>query len=318
MKINLVTPAGKQSRSGNRTTALRWARILRNLGHRVAINSSDDDKSTDMMVAVHAWRSAHSIRTFSDRFPEKPLIVLLAGTDIYEFQYTNREETIDAMTRASALVGLHELVYRAIPRPLTHKLHVIYQSSLPLPFPNKPSRRWLDVCVVGHLRKVKDPLRAATAANLLPGDSRIRIIHLGKALNKSWEARAVEETKNNPRYIWRGEVTRWEVRRQYARSHAMIISSMLEGGANVISEAIVCKVPVIASHIDGNVGLLGSNYEGYYPLKDASALSVVLNRLEREPTFRELLSAQCAKRAELFTPKNETASWKRLITTIAD
>ena len=282
----------------------------------MTINSSVDDNRTDMMVAIHAWRSAHSIRTFSDRFPEKPLIVLLAGTDIYEFQYTHREETIDAMTRASALVGLHELVNQAIPQSLTHKLHVIYQSSLPLPFPNKPSRRWLDVCVVGHLRNVKDPLRAATAARLLPEDSRIRIIHLGKAVEKRWEESAFQEVKNNSRYIWRGEVKRWEVRRQYARSHAMIISSLFEGGANVISEAIVCKVPVIASHIDGNVGLLGPNYEGYYPPKDATALSGILNRLERKPSFREVLSRQCAKRAELFTPKNETACWKRLVSNI--
>ena len=82
MKISLVTPAGKQSKSGNRTTAVRWAGFLREFGHRVEISETDEDGNADMMIAVHAWRSAKSIQAFSDRFPNRPLAVLLAGTDI--------------------------------------------------------------------------------------------------------------------------------------------------------------------------------------------------------------------------------------------
>ena len=66
----------------------------------------------------------------------------------------------------------------------------------------------------------------------------------------------------NPRYIWRGDVNRTAVQRCYARSHAMVISSLMEGGANVVSEAIVAGLPVIASihdagaevNVDGETG----------------------------------------------------------------
>ena len=154
MKISLVTPAGKQSRAVNRTTVFRWARILLILLHYVVITKESDGTDADMMVAVHAWRSAESIRAFSDRHPHRPLVVLLAGTDIYEFQESHPETTHDSMDRADALLCLHDLVHRAVPARHRKKLQVIYQSSLTLPAPRAPSPRWFEVCVAGHLRDV--------------------------------------------------------------------------------------------------------------------------------------------------------------------
>ncbi len=122
MKISLVTPAGKQSRAGNRTTAVRWARILGDLGHRVTVSEADDGRAADMMVAVHAWRSADSIRRFSDAHPERPLVVLLAGTDIYRFQHSHADETLGTMELADRLVCLHERVDRDIPARFAARL----------------------------------------------------------------------------------------------------------------------------------------------------------------------------------------------------
>jgi putative glycosyltransferase (TIGR04348 family) len=313
MKISLVTPAGKQSRAGNRTTAVRWARILCDLGHRVAIAEQDTETNADMMVAVHAWRSHESIRAFSDRHPERPLVVLLAGTDIYAFQHSHPDETLDSMARADALVCLHDLVHRAIPKKFGAKLQVIHQSSPPLTTPRSPSKRTFDVCVVGHLRSEKDSLRAAWAARLAEPASKLRVIHLGKAHDAKWENDARAEVKHNPRYEWRGEVPGWAVRRQFAHSHAMVMSSVMEGGANVVSEAIVAGLPVIASDIDGNIGLLGADYEGYYPVEDTEALAAMLQRAEADPRFLKRLTAQGRKLQPLFTPKREAAAWKRLL-----
>lgn len=308
-----MTPAGKQSRAGNRTTAVRWARILRELGHRVSISESSDGAGADMMVAVHAWRSAGSIRAFSERFPDRPLIVLLAGTDVYRFQHSHPEETRDSMARATALVCLHDLVHRAIPARFAEKLHVIHQSARPLAGPRTPSQRHFDICVVGHLREEKDPLRAAYAARLLPPESRLRVIQLGKAHDADWARRAKAETEGNPRFIWKGEVTGGEVRRQFARSHAMVISSVMEGGANVVSEAVVAGLPVIASRIDGNLGLLGADYAGYFPAKDTEALAALLRRAETDSGFLARLSAQCRDRRPLFAPDRERDAWRRLL-----
>ena len=313
MKISLVTPAGKHSRAGNRRTATRWARILRELGHRVEIAEMDHGDRADMMVAVHAWRSLESIRAFSDRYPDRPLVVLLAGTDIYRFQFSHPEETHEAMARADRLICLHELVHRVVPDRFRPKLHVIFQSAEPLPSIRQPSPRWFEVCVVGHLRDEKDSLRAAFAARLVPPESRLRVVQLGKAQDDAWAGAARVEASSNLRYVWRGEVPGGTVRRQFARSHAMVISSVMEGGANVVSEAVVSDLPVIASHIDGNVGLLGPDYDGYFPAKDEKALAQVLRRAECEPAYLPHLLDQCRERRDLFRPEFEKAAWARLL-----
>lgn len=318
MKISLVTPAGKQSRAGNRTTAVRWARILQDLGHRVEISEASDGDGADIMIAIHAWRSAKSIQAFSEQHPNKPLIVLLAGTDIYSFQRSHPEDTIASMDRATRLVCLHDLVHRAIPKKFGKKLRIIRQSSAPLTTPRQPSKHWFEVCVAGHLREEKDSLRTAYAARLAPPESNLRVVHLGKAHEDIWARNARAEMAENHRFVWRGEVPGWKVRRQFARSHAMVISSIMEGGANIVSEAIVCGVPVIASDIDGNIGLLGADYEGYYAAKDEAALASLLLRAENEPAFLKTLARQCRAKKALFTQAKEKAAWKALLKEIGN
>ncbi len=317
MKISLITPANKQSRAGNRATAVRWARILEGLGHRVRYATEYDGEDADAMVAVHAWRSAGSVMRFRDRHPARPLVVALAGTDIYRFQHSHAETTLTSMAAADALVCLHDLVYRAIPRRFAAKLHVIHQSALPLPGPRTPSRRHFEICVVGHLRDEKDSLRAAYAARQLPAESRLRVVHFGKAHNAAWEKKVRAEIKRNPRYVWRGEVPGWAVRRAFGRCHAMVLSSVMEGGANVISEAVVAGLPVIASDIEGTIGLLGDDYDGYYRVGDETALAALLHRAETEPAFLKHLAAQGRKRAPLFRPARERAAWKKLMAALA-
>ena len=317
MKISLITPAGKQSRAGNRATAVRWAKILRDLGHRVEVLTENLNSNADMMIAIHAWRSLKSIKAFSDAYPDRPLIVLLAGTDIYHFQNSHPSETYESMERASALVCLHDLVWRSIPEVFRKKLKVIYQSSDPLTGPRSPSKNRFELCVVGHLRDEKDSLRPALAARLLPQNSRIRIVHLGKAHNAEWEEKVRLEASLNARFDWRGEVPRWSVRRQYQRSHAMIISSNMEGGANVLSEAIVCGLPVIASDIDGNIGLLGEDYEGYFRVRDEIDLAQTLVRAENDINFLNKLESQVIIRQKLFEPELERRKWKELIKSLS-
>lgn len=313
MNISLVTPAGRRSRTGNRTTAVRWARILRDLGHRVDVSLDDDGSGADMMVAVHAWRSAASIGAFAKTNPDQPLVVLLAGTDIYSFQHSHPRETLASLDKATAIVCLHDLVHRAIPRRYARKMRVIYQSASPLPKPRNPARRHFEVCVVGHLRVEKDSLRTAFASRLVPESSRLKVVHLGQAHTRDWARDARGEMKRNPRYHWRDDVPGWQVRRQFGRSHAMVISSVMEGGANVVSEAIAAGLPVLASDIDGNTGLLGQDYGGYYPVGDEAALADLLYRAETDPAFLRGLGTQIRKLQPKFRPSREVAAWRRLL-----
>jgi glycosyltransferase involved in cell wall biosynthesis len=143
------TPSPKQTRTGNRITALRWARLLKTLDNRVQIETAFTGQTCDLLVALHARKSHESVSTFRKTFPQKPVILALTGTDLYG----------DIHTHANA------------------------QESLEL-------------------------------------------------------------------------------------ADRLVLSSKSEGGANVISEAVMASVPVIASRIPGTVGLLGENYPGYFEFGD--------------------------------------------------
>jgi len=318
MKISLITPARKQSRTGNRTTAMRWARILRGLGHRVLVGTDYHEGPVDLMIALHAWRSAAALRAYRARHPDRPLIVGLAGTDIYRFQQSEPTVTLGSMAMADRLVGLHDLVADAIPEAMRGKLRVIYQSVSPLSRRLPPRRDAFEVLVIGHLREEKDPLRAAQAARALPASSRIRVIHLGMAHDAQWAEAAKAEMAANPRYRWRGEVPGWAVRRALARAPLMVLSSIMEGGANVVSEALAAGVPVVASAIDGSIGLLGRDYPGYFPVGDTQALAALLHRVETDGSFLETLQRHCAARAPLFTPERERDAWQALLAEVSD
>jgi putative glycosyltransferase (TIGR04348 family) len=312
MNISLITPASKRSLSGNRATAVRWARHLRDLGHRVSIAERYDGTPADLMIAIHAWRSAESIVRFRELRPGRPIVVLLAGTDVYAFQKSDPETTHRSMELADRLVGLHEFVSRDIPSRFRRKLDVIVQSAKPVAR-RAPLARAFEVCVVGHLREEKDPLRAALAARRLPADSRVRVIHVGRAHDASWAKRARAEMAANPRYVWLGEVPHWRVRRLMSRAGLMVLSSRLEGGANVVSEAIAARLPVLASRIAGNVGLLGRDYDGYYPVEDDAALARLMARAETDDRFLASLRRQCRAREPLFRPARERENWRRLV-----
>ena len=295
---------------------MRWARVLRALGHRVGVAVAYQDEPADAMVALHAWRSAAAIERFRARHPERPLIVGLAGTDIYQFLDTDPATTLRSLDLADALVGLHDLVADAIPARYHAKLHVIHQSALALPRA-APTRHRFEVCVIGHLRAEKDPFRTALAARALPPASRLRVIHLGRAHEPSWADAAHAEMAANPRYRWLGEVPGWRVRRLLARARLMVLSSVMEGGANVLSEAIVAGVPVLASAIAGSIGLLGADYPGYFPVGDTAALTRLLAQAEGSGDSLDRLARACAARAPLFTEERERAAWQALLARVA-
>ena len=150
-------------------------------------------------------------------------------------------------------------------------------------------------------------------ARRLPADSRIRVTHMGRAHSQDWAAAANAEAKENSRYVWRGEIPHWQVRREFARTRLMVISSNQEGGANVVSEAVVAGVPVLASDIAGNVGLLGADYPGYFPVGDERALAEQMLRVERDPKALGLLEKHCRALAPGFTPQREAAGLRAVL-----
>jgi putative glycosyltransferase (TIGR04348 family) len=315
MRIGIVTPAPPRSRYGNRVTALRWARILRKLGHRVSIVQDYQSEPYDLLVALHARRSYRAARWFHREHPERPLIVALTGTDLYRDLPRSRRAQ-KSLELATHIVTLQPKAEEELRPELRRKVRVIYQSAPPhpkTPARRSGSRRTFDVCVIGHLRPVKDPFRAALAARLLPASSRVRILHVGAAMTKDMAKRAQREMKVNPRYRWLGEQAGWRVRQILPSSELCVLSSKLEGGANVVSEAIVAGVPLLASRIPGSAGLLGGRYPGYFPVGDTEALARLLHRAESSPKFLMALKFHCTKLIRLFHPTREKAAWSQLL-----
>jgi glycosyltransferase involved in cell wall biosynthesis len=117
----------------------------------------------------------------------------------------------------------------------------------------------------------------------------------------------------NPRYRWLGELPRWRARRLIAGSLLMVLSSRMEGGANVLGEAAVAGVPVLSTRIPGSVGLLGADYPGYFPVGDAAALAALLRRAETDPAYLAALERGVRRAAPLFAPRSEQAAWRALL-----
>jgi putative glycosyltransferase (TIGR04348 family) len=316
MRICLVTPAPSGSRKGNRVTAERWARLLRDLGHRVNVTLEYRGQRCDLLIALHAFKSYLSIRRFREEHPHDPLILCLTGTDLYGDIHTQPKAQA-SLELATRLVVLQPLGLDELPQPLREKGRVIYQSvSMPSGGLTPPARKAdnvFEVCVMGHLRPVKDPLRTAWAARLLPASSRLRVLHIGAALSDDLAEQARQEQASNPRYRWLGERTRGQTLRLLSRCWLLVLTSQLEGGANVISEALALGVPVVSSRIAGSLGLLGADYAGYFPVGDTQALADLLLRVETDTDFYDTLCAQCAQRRPLFEPARERQSWQELL-----
>ncbi|MFN7086186.1 MAG: selenoneine biosynthesis selenosugar synthase SenB [Burkholderiales bacterium] len=315
MKILIITPAAARSRHGNRNTAARWATMLRALGHRVVVQVEWSGAAADVMIALHARRSHDSIRRFSCLYPERPLVVALTGTDLY------RDIRIDAAAReslrlATRMVVLQDMGLNELSLAWRKKTRVIYQSASRIS-PRPPLKSCFEVTVSGHLREEKDPFRAAAALAHLPAASRIRLTHLGGALSPDMARQAEQWQASEPRYRWLGELAHWQAVRILARSRLMVISSRMEGGANVVSEALAAGVPVIASRIAGNIGMLGKDYVGYYPPEDERALAGLLWRAESDLLFYRRLRAQCAARKRLVSPRLEKTALKKLLAELA-
>jgi putative glycosyltransferase (TIGR04348 family) len=292
-------------------TALRWAGHLRALGHRVALAEAWRGEPCDVLVALHATRSHPSVVRYRERRPRAPLVVALAGTDLYG-DLPGSPEARRSLELATRVTVLQPLGLDRLPAGVREKARVIVQSARAaraVPAPPDVLR----ACLLAHLREVKAPFLAAEAVRRLPPRSRWQVLHLGAALDPAAGARARAEAAGNPRYAWLGDRPRREALGLLAGSAALLVTSRLEGGSNAVSEAVAAGVPVISSRVDGSVGVLGEEYPGYFPPGDADALAATLLRLEDDPSFRSALAAGVARVRPLVEPGRERAAWRSLL-----
>ena len=303
------------SLGGNRTTAVRWQRLLEELGHSTSLVQSWPSDEADVLIALHARKSFDSIRRFHELRQGAPLVVALTGTDLYH-DLDRSHEVLRAVEMATCVVALQPAALERLPPAVHDKVHVILQSAEPTPSPSKTLPDRFEVSVLSHLREIKDPLLVAAATRRLPAASRIVVRHAGAALDKRLGEQARKETETNRRYRWLGPLPFDRARELLASSRLLVLSSRDEGGANVVSEAIVAEVPVLSTDIPGSRGLLGDDYPGYYPVGDDTGLANLLLRAESEPAFLAELEEHCARLSPCFTPEGERAAWRGLLDSV--
>lgn len=313
----IVSPALPDANNGNWQTAWRWSRLL--AGHyrtRIVKDwQAGQDDGAVAMLALHARRSADSIQAWGEAHPGRGLVVVLTGTDLY--RDIERDAAAQrSLALAQKLVVLQDRGPETLPAAYRGKTRVIFQSTTTRRMLTKSTRQ-LRAVMVGHLREEKSPQTLFEAARLLRERPDIHIDHIGAALDPALGEQARLTAAECPNYRWLGGVDHEATRRRIQRAHLLVHCSRMEGGAHVLMEAICSGTPVLASRVDGNVGMLGADYAGYFPWGDAQALANLLLRCRDDAhgaaSIFSVLQAQCRLRAPLFEPAAERAALLALL-----
>jgi putative glycosyltransferase (TIGR04348 family) len=310
--VLIASPALAASNNGNWQTASRWARMLRPDFHTRVIAGWNGEPG-DALIALHARRSARAVADYTDAHPTRPCVVVLTGTDLYR-DIRGDASAQATLQRATHLVVLQEQGLAALPPALRGKARVIFQSA-PTRRPVAPPRRVLRVIFVGHLRAEKDPLTLLRTAARLAHRDDIRIDLIGSELDPELTAAARSAQTALPNFRWLGARPHAETRLRIQRAHLLVNSSRMEGGAHVVLEAVQSGTAVLASRIDGNVGMLGPAHEGYFELGDDAGLAALIERARDDAPFLARLRAEGEQRSALFTPATERQRLHQLMTT---
>jgi putative glycosyltransferase (TIGR04348 family) len=310
LRVCIASPAPRFANNGNSHTAARWADYLSACA-QVQVITQWAGEPCDLLIALHARKSADAIERYRTARAEGRVVLVLTGTDLY------RDLPADAAARrslelADIVVVLQRKALERLPPQVKQKARVIEQSA-PAQLVNDKRTDTAAFVAVGHLRDEKRPLTLMRAARRLRGRPPISIEHIGESLDETLAAAARQTMRECPRYHWLGGLAHTETRLHIARSHALVHPSAMEGGANAVIEAIRSRVPVLASRIDGNVGLLGEDYHGYFPVDDDEALAELMCRFAEDPSFAMILQSQCAEIEGRFAPDVEAAAVRQLL-----
>ena len=278
---------------------------------KVIVQSEWDGAHADAMIALHARRSAASIARFHEQVGPERLAVVLTGTDLYQ-DLPASGEAIQSLHCADHIVVLQDEALRSLDAGWRRKARVIFQSARPLRARRKDPGA-LHCVAVGHLRREKDPLTLFAAMRRVPRDLPVTLRHIGAPLDRGLAGHARKLARADPRYTFSGALPHGLVRVAIQSAHLLVHPSIVEGGANVIAEAVTSGTAVLASRIAGNIGLLGRGYPGFFEAGDASGLAACLVQAWEDGRYRLGLDRACAARKAAFAPATEQRALRALV-----
>lgn len=309
----LVTPFLASANNGNWRTAARWARMLAPT-YRVILQPADARvtggarDAAVAMLALHARRSRAAIAGWKRAHPDRALVVALTGTDLYRDVPAGDADALASIAEADRLVVLQADALRHLPAVRRPNASVVVQSARTLvPWARKSATR-LNAILVGHLRDEKDPRTALAAWRLLPSDVPATLTIVGGALDPAIADDVRAAAAVDSRVRWLGARPHAWTRQAIRRAHVLIVASRMEGGANVVAEALASGTPVIGTRMSGNLGMLGADYPGYFEVGDAAGLAAAIARAARDRRWLASLARCAERRARMTTPAAEAAS----------
>ena len=283
---------------------MRWAGQLRSLGCRVRVREALDEAPAELLIALHAEKSAASLAEWKRRDARAPAVLIMTGTDLYDHDRLSPVAR-ESCAFADRIVILQPGALERIPAELRDRVRCIPQSALPpSELPERSTSRF-DVVSLAHLRPVKDPLLLARAARLAPANSKLRARLAGSAYDAELADEARRESRENPRFEWVGALSRADAMHLLASAHLLVITSRNEGGPAVVPEAVACGVGILSTDMAAARALLGADHPGLFPVGDAAALAELLRRAEYEPDFLHELTRRSLEARPEVDPSRE-------------
>ncbi len=311
LDVLIYSPYHTDDVAGNTVTAQRLARQLGESEEEKwavkIITPQDELVQARCLIVLNAWRSRQVIERFQEKNPEASVVIILTGTDInHEKIHDDQWEVRQTMAKVDRLVVLQAEAVKNLPVELKSKCEVILPSvNLPPGLKHQGSEGGqFRVILAGRFRPEKRPELVLAACRDLPSNTELSLEWYG-AMTSDQAAH----------FSWKGEVCQQELWQEIALSDAFLNASSEEGGANAVCEAIALGVPVIASRISGNIGLLGRCYPGYF---EEGELSSFLEKVSQDRVLYGEMKAAVIERQPLFDDRQESQAWRSLVRALRD
>jgi glycosyltransferase involved in cell wall biosynthesis len=152
---------------------------------------------------------------------------------------------------------------------------------------------------VASLHPVKN--HRAIIEALALGDHGANAVFVGDGVERDNLERLAKERGLSDRVFFAGRqrpVAPW-----FQAFDAFLLSSTWEGQALALLQAISCRLPVLASRIEGNTAILGENHPGLFDPTDVPALATLMNAATSDPARFLPLEAKvptCREVAEML------------------
>lgn len=313
MKVCVASPYPLTDLKGNSVTTSRIVNLLRGAGIEARGSYLFDGEPAEVLISLHAVKGVEGVRDFREKMPEGKVVVLLTGTDLYQSLPGGSETGLQNLAEADRIVVVQSAAIARLPEEIRHKVVVIPASLDPISIKASPVVPPFAISVVGHPRPVKRPFLTIEAVARHPEWEEVEVWQIGEALDEESERSALSWAQRDPRYRWFGGLPRDEALELCARSALTVNSSILEGGANAVLEAMMMGVPVLASRIEGNEGILGPDYPGYF---EEGELDLVLEAIIDKRVDLADWVRLADQRLSSFSMESETACWLELLTNL--